>query len=99
MEARDYFLTMQTEVRSWKEKAHNAIGKFDHMATPDMEKLRPFLDELKAVMEGHIARLEDLSTYCPRELNPPRRKSRRFARLKEFWEEVGRYYQHRPPHL
>jgi hypothetical protein len=99
MEARDYFSTMQSEVDSWKEKAHEAIGRFDHVPTAEMEKLRPFLDELKEVVEGHIARLEDLSTFCPRELSPPRSKSRRFAKLKEFWDEVGRYYQHRPPHL
>ena len=99
MEARDYFSTMQNEVKNWKEKASDVIGRFDHVPPEEMEKLRPFLDELKVAIEDHVERLEELSTFCPSDVRSPKLKRQRFAWLREFWEEVGRYQQHRPPHL
>ena len=99
MQTRDYCSALQTELDGWKVKTHGAFARFEEAPADEMEKLRPFLSELKDAVEEHTARLENLSKMCPRDLSAKKPRSHRFAWLKEFWDEVGRYQQHRPPHL
>ena len=51
MEVMDYCSSMRTEVNSWKSKTHGAFARFDEVPAEDMEKLRPFLSELKEVVD------------------------------------------------
>ena len=99
MQTRDYGSALQTEIDGWKSKTYGAFARFDEVPAEEMGELRPFLSELKDVVEEHTARLENLSKMCPRGLSAEKPKSHRFAWLKEFWDEVERYQQHRPPHL
>ena len=95
MEARDYHSNMRLEVDHWKTKAHDVMGRFDDLPTEEMETLRPFLRDLKAVIEEHTARLEDLSMEFPSELNAQRFKTERFTGLKKFWQDLGKYRRYR----
>jgi predicted nuclease with TOPRIM domain len=100
MEAKNYCATMQTELDSWKAKTRDAIRKFDTMPAEEMDKLRPFLTELKAVVQEHTARLESLSKECPADLGGERAERGTFAGLKRFWRELGEgEYQWYRPHL
>ena len=100
MEAIDYCSTMRAEVDGWKIKAHDAIGKLDNVPTEEMEKLRPFFSELKAVIEAHTARLESLSKECPADFAEQKSESGKFSGLKRFWQKLGEgEYQWYRPHL
>jgi hypothetical protein len=98
MEAIDYCSTLRTEVNSWKTKAHDAIGRFDELPAEEMEKLHSSLSELKAVVEEHTARLEDLSKMCPEELitKKPKSESERSAAPRTFWQDLRRSMRYRP---
>ena len=99
MEARDYCSAMRTEVDSWRSKAHDTIGKFTDVPEEEMEKLRPFLSELKAVVEEHTARLENLSEECPADFAGQKAKNGKFAETKKgFWNRrrEGEYQWYRP---
>ena len=95
MEAIDYCSAMRTEVDRWKTKEQDAFAKFDGVPLEEREKLRPFLSELKAVVEEHTARLEDLSKQCPNELSAPKPKTDRLAEP-TLWEDIKRSVRYGP---
>jgi hypothetical protein len=97
MEAIDYCSTLRTEVNSWKSKTHEAFARLDEVPVEEMEKLRPFLSELKTVFEEHTARLENLSKECPAGFAEKKPES---GKLKSFWQRLGEgEYQWYRPHL
>ena len=98
MEAMDYCSTMRTEVNSWKSRTHEAFARFDEVPADKMEKLRPFLNELKGVVEEHTARLENLSKECPADFAGQMVKSGKSAALKRSWHKLGEgeYHWYRP---
>ena len=96
MEAMDYCSTMRTEVNSWRSKTHDAFARFDEVSLEEMEKLRPFLSELEAVVEEHTARLENLSKLCTSELSAEKPKSDRFTEPKTLWQDLKRSLRCRP---
>ena len=96
METMDYCSTMRTEVNSLKSKTHDAFARFNEVPLEEMEKLRPFMSELKTVVEEHTARLESLSKMCPSELSAQRPKSERFAKPTTLWQDLKRSLRYRP---
>ena len=96
MEAMDYCSTMRTEVNRWKSRTHEAFARFDEVPVGEMEKLRPFLSELKDIVEEHNARLENLSKMCPRELSAEKPKSDRYAEPTTLWQDLKRSVRYRP---
>ena len=95
MEAIDYCSAMRTEVDSWKSKAHDAFAGFDEVLVEEVEKLRPFLSDLKEVVEEHTARMENLSKMCPNELSAPKPKTDRLAEP-TLWQDLKRSLRYRP---
>ena len=95
MEAIDYCSAMRTEVDRWKTKEQDAFAKFDGVPLEEREKLRPFLSELKAVVEEHTARLENLNKECPVELSAPEPETDRLAEP-TLWQDLKRTLWYRP---
>ena len=100
MEARDYCSTMRTEVSGWKSKADDAFARFGEVPVEEMEKLRPFLSELKGVVEEHTARLENLSKECPADFAGQKVRNGESAASKRFWQGLREgHHQWYRPHL
>jgi len=100
MEAMDYCSTMRTEVNSWKSKANDAFARIGEVPVEEMEKFRPFLSDLKGLVEEHTARLENLSKECPADFAEQKVKNGNFSPLKRFGQGLGeRDYQWYRPHL
>ena len=95
MEAIDYCSKIRAEVDRWKTKEQDAFAKLDGVPLEEREKLRPFLSELKAVVEEHTARLEGLSNQCPNELSAPKPKADRSAEP-TVWQDLKRSLRYRP---
>ena len=91
MEARDYCSALQTEVDGWKLKVHDAFGKFEQVPSNEKVRINPFFSELKAVIEEHTARMENLSKQCPAELGGKHHGGDQFTRLRKFWRDLGKY--------
>jgi len=99
MEAKEYYGALQSELTEWKGKAHDVVGKFEEIPTETKNRLRPFLDEIRSVIEEHTARMEALGGAFPAKWRSERAQKRRPSILRRIADEVTKYHAWHIRHL
>ena len=88
MEAKDYYGVVQSEVTEWKSKVHDLVGRFEDIPAETRNKLGPFLDELRSVMEEHSERMGALEEEFPVKWRPKKTEKSRRSWLRRLGKEV-----------
>ena len=99
MEARDYYGALQSELTEWKGKAHDVVGRFEEIPAETKNRLRPFFEEIRTVIEEHTARMEALGKAFPVKWRSERAQKRQPSILRRIGEELTKYHAWHLRHL